>query len=188
MLNPFSNPSYLLPPLAVCVVSLILIALVWRGPRDSFSRWLFLGLLLSIGLWSSFIFGMRASLSLDQALLWEKATPMFFHVSFVFYYHFTLVYTKNKGQRRILLAAYLSVLVTAALSFTDLIIAGMRLEYYGYAPVLGPVGLVIGIADLFLMGAGGRNLLKRYNLSLETSFILPQSPSSNAARTKAIGR
>ena len=137
MANPLSNPFYLMPPLASFVTSIILIALVLRGARRSSSRLLFCGLLLSLGLWGLLLFGMRSSPDIYHALLWDRVTPVFFHSTFILYYHFTLAYTNNKGQRGFLVVAYLSLVAFAALAPTDQLIEGMRSEDYGYAPTVG---------------------------------------------------
>ena len=127
-MNPFLNPSYLLPPLITLVASLLLIAILWRWGRRNYSTALFVGFLLGMGLWSFLLFGMRSSPDVHRALLWERALPVTGYATFVLYYHFTLIYTNTRGQRRILLAAYLYLVVVAALSPTELLIQRMRLE------------------------------------------------------------
>jgi len=165
MVNPFTNPSYLMPPLAAFGASLILITVVLRGTRRSFSSWIFCGLLLSLGLWGLLLFGMRSSPDLRHALLWDRALPVAFYLALLLYYHFTLAYTNTSGQRRILLISYLFLAVFVALAPTDLIVERMRLEHYGYAPIIGPVAIPVFIIGLLLMGGAGYNLVKRYNTS-----------------------
>jgi len=164
-MNPLSNPPYLLPPLVVLAVSLILIMVVWRGTRWNFTSCIFCGLLLSIGLWSLLIFGMRSSPNVHRAFLWDRMLPAVSYATAVLYYHFTLTYTHTRGQRRILLLCYLLLALFAGLSPTGLLIQGMRLEYYGYAPITGPLLLPLIFVSLFLLGRGTYNLLKRYNAS-----------------------
>ncbi|MFC1952167.1 ATP-binding protein [Chloroflexota bacterium] len=164
-MDPFSDLSYLLSPITVFLACLILVALVWRAAPARTSTRLFFGVLFSIGIWSSLILGMRTSPDPEQAYLWEKATPALFHAAFVFYYHFTLKITNAKGQKVIIIIAYLSLLVVAALTPTQLILESMRAESYGYAPVLGPLGIGIGFLDILLMVGGGINLFKRYRIS-----------------------
>jgi len=165
VIGPFSSPSYLLPPITVFLSCLVLIWLVWRAAPARTSTRLFLGMLLSLALWCSLIFGMRISPTIQQAYLWEKATPALFHAAFVLYYHFTLEITNTKGQKAIIIIAYLSLLIVAALTPTRLILENMRTESYGYAPVLGPLGPVIGFIAIVLMIGGGFNLFKRYRIS-----------------------
>jgi len=165
MVNPFTNPSYLMPPLIAFVASLILITLVLRGTRRSFSDWLFCGLLLGLGLWGLLLFGMRSSPDLHHALIWDRGLPAAFCLTFVLYYHFTLTYTNASGQRPILLISYLFVVVILALTPTDLMVERMRMEYYGYAPVIGPALVPVSIGGVLLMGGAAYNLVKRYKAS-----------------------
>ncbi len=166
MINPLSNPSYLLPPLVTLSASLLLITMVLRWGRKSFSTLLFIGFLLSIGLWAFLLFGMRSSPDVHQALIWERALPAIGYATFVLYYHFTLVYTNFRGQRRILLAAYLYLAVVVALSPTELLIQRMKLEDYGYAPVMAPFAFPLMMSLPVLMGGGAYNLIKRFKMSI----------------------
>ena len=166
MINPLPNPSYLLPPLIGLVVTLVLIAVVLRWTRRSPASGIFCGFLLGMGLWGFVTFGMRSSPDVHEAVLWDRAIPVVIYVMFVLYYHFTLVYTNTSGQRRILLISYLVLAIFVALAPTDLIVERMRLEDYGYAPVIGPVAIPLSIGILLLMAGGAYNLIKRYKASL----------------------
>ena len=165
MTNPLSNPSYLLPPLVALVASLVLLAVVWQGGRKSFSSVLFSGFLLSVGLWGFLLFGMRSSPDVHRALLWERALPVTTYTTFVLFYHFTLAYTNNRGQRGILLVSYLFLVAVAALSPTELLIERMRLEDYGYAPVVSSAAFPITMSIPLLMGGGAYNFIRRYKAS-----------------------
>ncbi|MFC2067031.1 ATP-binding protein [Chloroflexota bacterium] len=156
------NLSMLLPPLFTFIVNLILILIVSRGTTRSFIKWLFCTLLLSLGLWGLFLFGMRASPDVHHALTWDRAVAVTFYFSFVLYYHFTLAYTKNSGQRRILLVTYLLLIFFIAIAPTSLIVERMRVASYGYAPVIGPLAILIGLGSILLMIGGGYNLVRRY--------------------------
>lgn len=166
MINPLSNPSYLLPPLVTLVVSLLLIAVVWRWGRKSLSTLLFSGFLLGIGLWALLLFGMRSSPDVHHALIWERALPAIGYTTFLLYYHFTLAYTNTRGQRHILLAAYLYLAVVTALSPTELLIQRMRLEDYGYAPVMAPLAFPLMMSLPALMFGGAYNLVRRYKAAV----------------------
>jgi len=166
ILNPLSHPFYLLPPLFTVVASLLLIAMVWRLGQRSFSTMLFGGFLLGMGLWAFWLFGMRSSPDVYKALLWERALPLTGYAAFVLYYHFTLVYTNTRGQRRILLVSYLYLVLIAALSPTELLIQGMRLEAYGYAPVMAPFAFPLMMSLPALMVGGAYNLIRRYKASI----------------------
>ena len=165
-MNPFSNPFYFFQPLVVVVASIVLLGVVLYGSRRNFSSWLFCGFLLTVCLWGVLVFGMRSSPDIYRALLWERGLPTVSFATFVLYYHFTLAYTNTRPKRGILPASYLFLVVIAIISPTDLIIEEMRLEYYGYAPVVGPIVFALALGSLLLMGGGAYNLLRRYISSL----------------------
>jgi len=165
MINPFSNPSYLLPPLISVAVTLALLTLVLFTTRRDFNTWIFCGFLFSVALWSLLTFGMRFSPDIDHALPWTRALSVPAFAVFVFYYHFTLSYTNTRGKRGFLLAAYLLLVVVAALAPTDLVVKGVRLEHYGYAPITGVVTLLLYAAGPVLVTGGAYNLLKRYKVA-----------------------
>jgi len=161
----FSATSYVLSPLIATVVTigLIVVALTWSH-RDFGTR-LFSGFLASLVLWNLLIFGMRFSPDAHQALLWEKPLPAVATAVFLFYYHFTLIYTNIRGQRRLLRAFYVVLVVAAALAPTGLFIQEMSVESYGYAPVLAPGGYLSFIVGPVLIIGGTTNLLRRYKTS-----------------------
>jgi len=165
VIGVFSDPSYVLPPLigAFVTVLLLLMTLVWSR-RDT-NTLIFSGFLISMVMWNLFLFAMRASPDPQRALTWEKATVVPVLVAFVLYYHFTIVYTNSRGQRNVLLAAYLLLIVFAALAPTKIVIEGIRIEYYGYAPILSPISyLWFAIGPVLILG-GAYNLFKRYKAS-----------------------
>ncbi len=166
-MNPFSNPSYLLPPLIAAGVITALLILVWQKSRKDFSRLIFSGFLLSLALWSLLTFGMRSSPDIYHALVWEKALVVAAIPSFALYYHFTLAYTNTTIKRWIIPALYSFLAASAIIvATTDLGIKGMSLEYYGYAPIMGPLLFLMYAPMPFLIAAGVYNLLKRYRASL----------------------
>jgi PAS domain S-box-containing protein len=162
MMNPFSAPVYLLPPLILFVAGLVLLSVVLRGTRGNFTGRILSFLLLSIALGGFAIFGMRSSPDVEQALIWDRISFVAAFAVFVFYYHFTLAYTNIEGRRIILYAAYLLLVIAAAAAPTGLLVERMRLEDYGYAPVSGPLTLALVAAGIFLVGDGIHNLIKRY--------------------------
>lgn len=167
MLSPFLNPSYLLPPLISFIICIGLAFLVWRSsPLKPFSTRLFIGILLSVAAWGLVIFGMRTSPDAHRALLWDRGMPVAALATFVIFYHFTRVYTyNNRAQRGTLIASYVGLALAIALSPTELLIEKMRVEDYGYAPVIGPAAYVIVMAYPILTVAAMRNLVKRYKAS-----------------------
>jgi len=165
MINPLSDPSYLLPPLIAGVATLTLLTLVLIKGRPGRRKWLFCSFLLSVGLWDLLILGMRASPNLDQALIWSRVQSITGYATFLFYYHFTLSYTNSQGQKGVLIASYSFLVLVAALIPTALVIERMRLEDYGYAPVVGPLSNLVGLSSMLLLAGALYNLLKGYHIS-----------------------
>ncbi len=164
-MHPFSSLYYLLTPLLGTFVTILLLVLVWYKGRRDFSRRILCCLLLSVGLWALFVFGMRSSLDTHQAVLWARLIVPTASAIFVLYYHFSLAYTGNRGQRVILLVSYLVLVIAAGLIPTRLLVDRMVLEDYGYAPIMGTVGLPMVIGAMLLVGGGAYNLLRRYKVS-----------------------
>ena len=165
MTNIFSSPSYFLPPLIGVIVTLALLVMALLLSRRNLSTKLFCGVLGSMILMNFIVFGLRSSPDADHALIWQRAVSVPALAMFVFYYHFTLVYTNNRGQRNILRAYYLLLVLVVCLSPTDLMIKSMRVETYGYIPVVG-----LGSYTLLAMGppllfAAAYNLVRRYRAS-----------------------
>lgn len=165
MVDVLSDPAYFFPPLIGVAVSLslLVVALLWS--RRDLSTWLFCGLLISMVLVNSLLFGMRVSPDIYHALVWERAMIVPMLAIFVFYYHFTLTITNNRGQRRILRVCYLFLVVVAILSPTDILVKEMRVDDYGYDPVIGVAAYPLLAAGYFLVFAGARNVFKSYKLS-----------------------
>ncbi len=166
MISPFTHPTYLLPPLIGFVLSIGLALLVWRtGPTKQLSIRLFIGLLLTISAWGLIFFGMRTSSDIERALLWDRGVPVAILATFVLFYHFTHAHTDSRGQRGILIASYIGLAITAAISPMGLIIERMRVEDYGYAPVIGLGAYPVLMSYPLLTAAAVRNLVKRYKIS-----------------------
>ncbi|MFC2056221.1 histidine kinase N-terminal 7TM domain-containing protein [Chloroflexota bacterium] len=166
MINSILSPLYLVPPLIALIVNLVLIFLVWRSGKRSFSNQLFIFCLFTMAIWSFILLGMRASPDLHQALLWERALPATTLASFVFFYHFSIVYGNVPKNRRFLPLVYFYLIVIVAISPTRFVIESMRLESYGYAPNVGFVTYPTFLGYIFLMAGAAYNLLKTYQASI----------------------
>ncbi|MBN2239233.1 MAG: GAF domain-containing protein [Dehalococcoidales bacterium] len=165
MLNPSSDPLYILSPLVTIIVNFLLLVIVLVFGRRSSGRWLFSGVISSIGLWGIFIFGMRSSPDTEYAAIWNKLASIPAIGTFVLYYHFTAVYTQVKNQKWYIVASYILFLAVAALSPTRFIIEGVRVEEYGYAPVHGGFSVVLSIITFPLLAASIYNLVNKYRSS-----------------------
>ena len=162
MTNPLSDPFYLLPPLVASAACLTMAWVVWRDRGGNFSRLMFCLLLLCVSLWSLLVFGMRSASNVDGALAWQRVMVVFYYATYALYYHFTISYTNSRRQRGVLFASYSLVLLAAALAPTNLLVWKVRLESYGYAPVIGPVVPILSVSGIFLMAGGAYNLVRRY--------------------------
>ena len=149
-------------PLILTVVSLVLFIFVWLKAREDPAGRIFFRILISIGLWGVILFAMRSSTVTDAALLWERAVIIPTFAVSLFFYHFSLVYTHNRSQNAVLVAAYGMLVIITVLSLTDKIVSGMDIRSYGYAPVITPLGVVFFATGFLLMETGNFNLIKRY--------------------------
>ncbi|MDO8530594.1 MAG: ATP-binding protein [Dehalococcoidia bacterium] len=132
---------YLLLPLLGFIVNLALIPLVLRGNRKSQQHQVFSLFLLVLALWGLTIFQMRSSPTLEEAARWEVGVFATIAAIGVYYFHFSLLFTRFKTPQGLLPAVYVSGLVLIALLPTGLVFKGMQTKWYGYAPVLGPLAV-----------------------------------------------
>lgn len=167
MISPFTNPSYLLPPLVAFVLNIGLAVFIWRTkPKKDLSTNLFIGMLISLGVWGLVLFGMRTSSDVGRALIWDRGMPIASLATFIFFYHFTHAYTHTRGQRAIITAAYIALGIITVLSpLTDLFVEQIRVEDYGYAPVVGIGSYIVVISFIFFTVAAIRNLMGRHKES-----------------------
>ena len=165
-MNPFANPSYLLPPLIAASLCLVLLIIVVssKGYRDVAHR-LFSVFLLATGLWGIFIFIMRSSPTVQQALPWDRAVAAIILISTALFYHFTLAYSNTKEKKGLVPATYAFIGLAIILAPTNLIIDHMELESYGYAYISGPLLYPMASFGYFLMAMGVYNLFKSYRAS-----------------------
>ena len=167
MIAIFSEPSYLVPPLFVAAVTFVLLVIALLWSRRDFATILFCGVLVCMTLLNVFVYAMRSSPDVHHALVWEKAILPPTTAAFVLYYHFALVYTNTRGKRHrgLLLASYLFLILITVITPTDLLVKGMQVKDYGYAPIIGPVCYVWFLAGPLLILGGAYNLLRNYKVS-----------------------
>ncbi len=164
MVGPYSSPYYLFTPLIASLISFILAGLVvYKGPRITVNR--LLGLtLLCVAMWALFIYFMRSSPDTDHALFWEHGVLLVTLCIFVFYYHFTSVYTRIHNIK-LLWIAYSYLLLIIILGSAGLLVAGVTRESNGYAPnftILFPPLFIFGLS---IMALGIRNLYRAYRIA-----------------------
>ncbi len=161
MVNLLSAPFYLITPLVGVIVSIVLIVLLSRKDYRGLANRLFILLLLSLGLNCAFRFVMRISPDTGHALFWEQIFFPFGYAIFVFYYHFTCVYTRAIN-RKLLIIAYVFLFVVAILSYTGYLISHMTLESYGYAPHFLPSIYIVSLGGIFFLVMALLNLIKAF--------------------------
>jgi PAS domain S-box-containing protein len=133
------NVSYLLPPLIQTVLSFALIVVVLRArPQTSLHR-LFSLYLLGLALWGITVFGMRASPDVEHAYRWERGLMVLSPLISVLLYHFSIQYAGVRTKKWVLPFIYVIGFLSLPLATTGIIISGMQLATYGYAPIFGLV-------------------------------------------------
>ncbi|MBI4186140.1 MAG: GAF domain-containing protein [Chloroflexi bacterium] len=161
MPNPLSDPLYLVTPLAGVAISVILIVLVLRKGNRSLAQRVFALALLSLGVWAMLIFAMRASPDAEHALFWHRIVFPSGLTLFIFYYHFTSIYTR-RTIKWLLWAGYAFLAVTWGISLAGLLSSRMTVESYGYAPHFYPTIYIISLLGAVFMGMAVWNLVKAY--------------------------
>ena len=161
------NLAYHLPPLIAAGIAIsLLVTLVLHKPKER-AHWLFTLYLLDITIWALIIFAMRTSPDVERALLWDRAVVFFAFAAAVLIYHFSRVFTKIVRQGKLLPISYAILALVLVLSPTALFIRRMDVQYYGYAPIVGPAMLPIVAFGLMLGIVAICNILKAYRISRE---------------------
>ena len=130
--------AYLLLPLIQALFSLVLIAIVLKGHFRSFTHRLFSLFLLGLGIWAVIIFAMRFSPDTDHAYIWEKWLLPLAPITSVIFYHFAVRFTAPKIGKRFIRSLYIIGFLFVPLAATGLLVSGIQVKPYGYAPVFGP--------------------------------------------------
>ena len=159
--------NYLLPPLISSILAGILLVIVLikgrkRATSVTFSFAVFVTLLLGL-----FVFFMRSSPDAEHALPWDRAAVVAGTAVFLSFYYFALSLTRAKKNRVILLTSFIALALVIALSPTSVFIQAMRVESYGYAPIVGSGVYFLVILALLLAGMTFYQLIKAYRASKE---------------------
>jgi signal transduction histidine kinase len=131
--------AYLFLPLIEALLSIVLIGLVLKGNFGRFTHRLFSLYLLCLASWGVIIFGMRASPDVEYAYSWEKWGIPLTSFMAVLFYHFSVRYTATKVRRWLLPLFYVICFLFIPFAATNLVISGIQVKPYGYAPILGPI-------------------------------------------------
>jgi len=132
-------PLFKLAPLLAFFFQAFLLFLLLRVRRKGHIHRVFGLFLGSMALWGLFIFGLRNSPSLSQALFWERLVLPLFPLVATFFFHFCVLFTERPVARRTVRAIYSLGFLLAALAPTPLVLRGILVKSYGYAPAAGPL-------------------------------------------------
>lgn len=136
-MGPGYYQVYYLLPLLSFVVNLFLATIVFRAGWRSPLHQVFGAFLTCLGLWGLAIFGMRSSPTPEDAYMWEQTVFVFIPMSAAFLYHFIVNFVHSEAGARLLIPFYALVGIFVGLAPTGLVVTGMQVKPYGYAPVLG---------------------------------------------------
>lgn len=89
--------------------------------------------------WGFFIFKMRSSSNLLEALFWEKFVFWSILSAAIFFYRFASALTGTRPKNQILYPLYIFYFAFLGLIPTGLVVSGMQLMWYGKAPIIGPL-------------------------------------------------
>lgn len=136
-MDQISYQIYFFFPLLSFFVNLLLATIVlrsgWRNPLHQ----VFGAFLIFLSLWGLTIFGVRSSLTRGEAFVWERSVILIIPLSAATLYHFTVYFTRSPTGKRLLVPIYVLAFCFAFLAYTNLLVKGIQLKTYGYAPVLG---------------------------------------------------
>jgi len=94
--------------------------------------------LLGLGIWAVIIFAMRSSPDTDHAYIWEKWLLPLAPITSVIFYHFAVRYTATKIGKGYIRSLYIIGFLFVPLAAIGLLVSGVQVKPYGYAPVFGP--------------------------------------------------
>ena len=130
---------YILIPLIEVVFSIALLVLLRVRGKRHVARKPFSLFLVSMGLWGFFIFMMRASSNLVDALFWEKFVFVAILSAALFFYWFTISLTGTRPKTQMHYLLHIFYFVSLFLIPTSLVVSDMQMMWYGKAPIVGPL-------------------------------------------------
>ncbi len=129
--------TYLLIPLIEVFFCLGLIIVLMVSGKRHIARRPFSIFLFVMTLWGFFIFMMRASTDLADALLWEKFVFWAILSASLFFYRFTVSLTGVRPNKYFAYPLYITFFVVVGIIPTGLVVSDMQMMWYGKAPVIG---------------------------------------------------
>ena len=130
---------YIMIPLTEVVFCIALLVLLRVRGKRHVARKPFSLFLVSMGLWGFFIFMMRSSSNLVDALFWEKFVFVAILSAALFFYWFTISLTGARPKTQMHYLLHIFYFVSLFLIPTSLVVSGMQMMWYGKAPIVGPL-------------------------------------------------
>jgi len=162
--------AYLVLPLVQVIFSLALLPIVLKGHTRSFTHRLFALYIACIAIWGILIFAMRASPDIEHAYFWDRWLIPLAAISSVIFYHFAIRYTATRVKSWLLPLLYSSCLVFLPLAMTGLVISGMQIKPYGYAPILGPAAIFWMLFSYGLLITALAIFIRSYRRSIQAEL------------------
>ena len=131
--------TYLVIPLIEFTFCVTLLVVLMVSGRRHIARRPFSLFLVFMALWGFFIFMMRSSSNMSDALFWEKFVLVSILSAAIFFYRFTVALTGMKPKRQNMYPLYITYFAVLGLIPTGLVVNGMQMMWYGKAPIIGPL-------------------------------------------------
>lgn len=151
-----------MPPAVALAVNFALFVLVLRAPRKTALYYVFSLFLGGMALWALFIFAMRSSPTSEAAFAWLRVAFVLSPVIGLSWLHFVLLLTQRVVSLRQAFPLYLILILLIALALTPLVLRGVTLQSYGWAPLGGPLFVPWWVVQQAVVVAGIGVLLNAY--------------------------
>ena len=161
-MSPIANPTYLLPPLLAAAAAIALAIPVARRALQNGPHRYFALFLLAISAWGLLAFAMRASPDEAHALIWEDLVVLAALASTPAFFFFTRTYSRRPITRMALLLGAVFLIAALVLDVFGQLVAGVRTESYGFAPVFHPAFYFVALAGYAWVVLGIWTLYQTY--------------------------
>jgi hypothetical protein len=129
---------YLYIPVVATFIHILLMVLVLRSNINAKINRIVALFLFSMAFWGFAIFNMRASDTIQAAIIWDRVALCTAPFMTMLLYHTSLELSRLRKPRLILPLSYITFFIFACVAITTpLLVSDMRLEPYGYAPSYG---------------------------------------------------
>lgn len=142
------NEIYIFLPMVQFAISILLVSVVlMSAPEDRLNR-IFTAFLVALGTWGITIFLMRDAFpDADRAYTIEKIALAAIPFTSIFFYHFVYAFAGVKRNASVLVSFYALGVISAVLSLLGLTADGMVEKFYGFAPAITPLFVLVLIAS-----------------------------------------